>query len=811
MIKIFKRLSFILSLILLLFIGWEIIKVENEKKQVTLEYSEDIEGRETLIIGDDINYPPYSYLDENGQPQGFNLELAKEVANVMGYNVKFKLDSWNNVRNDLERGNIDFVSGMFRSQEREDIYGFTTRHSIATGEIFTRQEDKVEKITDLTGKKVVVQEGDIIYEYLKEQNLEIDFVKVPTVYEALNLVSQGKYDQAAVLRIPGHYIIKKEGIYNLIAQSINIELKDYCMAVSKENEKLLLTLNSGLYILKSTGKYQEIYNKWFGIYEKKTTLEVLKDNLLFIFIVLLIFITLVVWNGTLQKMVSIKTMELQKSNKELTRSKERLRESNQELEASMEQLCAVEEELRRQYDQLLENEEKLRKSEEHNKAIINALPDTIYVVSNEGRILDCQVSDENNLDMPQKFFIGAELEDIFTVNVAIEVKDRIKKTLDNNTLETLRYESKDSYYEMRIIKSKPNEVIAINRNITKEKKAQLINEYLSYHDQLTGLYNRRHFEEELLRLDMEENLPFTVVMADVNGLKLINDSFGHSLGDKLLQKAGEILVNGSRKGEIICRIGGDEFVILLPRTSEEEAENIIKNINNMCDNEKVDTINLSISFGVMSKLSIDEDIYEVLKKAEDKMYKKKLFEGPSMRGRTIGAIINTLHEKNNREEEHSRRVSHYCTKFAKVLGFSETDTQEMKTVGLLHDIGKIAIDEYLLNKAGKLTDEEMKEVQKHAEIGYRILSSVNDMSEMAEYVLSHHERWDGKGYPKGISKEEIPVQARIIAIADAYDAMTSERSYRKAMPKEKAIYEIKKNSGTQFDPSLTEIFLNKVI
>ena len=193
------------------------------------------------------------------------------------------------------------------------------------------------------------------------------------------------------------------------------------------------------------------------------------------------------------------------------------------------------------------------------------------------------------------------------------------------------------------------------------------------------------------------------------------------------------------------------------------------------------------------------------------MYKKKLFESPSMRGKTINAIISTLHEKNKREEQHSHRVSALCKSMGKAIGLPEGEIEELKTVGLLHDIGKIAIEENILNKPGKLTDDEWEEIKRHPEIGYRILSTVNDMSEMAEYVLAHHERWDGRGYPKGLKGEEIPFQSRIIAIADAYDAMTSERSYRSALSEEIAIEELQKNAGIQFDPELIRIFIEKVL
>lgn len=343
-----------------------------------------------------------------------------------------------------------------------------------------------------------------------------------------------------------------------------------------------------------------------------------------------------------------------------------------------------------------------------------------------------------------------------------------------------------------------------------QKKQQEIR-YLSYHDQLTGLNNRRFLEEKLRQIDLEQDLPITITMADVNGLKLVNDSFGQAYGDQLIRKVAQVILKGCRPDDIVARIGGDEFIILMLKTNELEARRVIKGIKEQVLQEKIGAFQLSVSFGYETMASKETNVHEILKKAEDYMYKNKLSERPSARSKTIDTIIKTLHEKNKREEQHSHRVSELCKRTAIELECSNDEIEELKTVGLLHDIGKIVISENVLNKPDKLQEDEWEEIKRHPEIGYRLLSTIKEMSEMAEYILAHHERWDGKGYPKSLKGEEIPLQARIISIADSYDAMISERSYRKALPEEVAIAELERNAGTQFDPKIVRVFIEKVL
>lgn len=368
-------------------------------------------------------------------------------------------------------------------------------------------------------------------------------------------------------------------------------------------------------------------------------------------------------------------------------------------------------------------------------------------------------------------------------------------------------------------------VINVARDISERKKAEELLKssekryrdlaedikYLSYHDQLTGLYNRRFYEEELKRLDTERNLPLTLIMADVNGLKLTNDAFGHLAGDKLIKEIAEIFKKNFRQDEIIARIGGDEFIILLPKIDTKEAQEIMSRVNESFRNKQLDNMILSVSFGLATKYEVNKEITEIYIEAEDQMYRTKLIESNNMKNKTIELITRTFNEKNEVEKHHAERVSELCKNTATILGLSKDEVEKFKTAGLLHDIGKAGIDEKILSKQGKLDVNEWLQIKRNPEIGYQLLKSSTEFSHISEFILAHHERWDGKGYPKGLKGEEIPFESRVIAIADAYDAMTNARIYRSPLTSKAAIEELQKNAGTQFDAELVNIFVNKVI
>lgn len=453
------------------------------------------------------------------------------------------------------------------------------------------------------------------------------------------------------------------------------------------------------------------------------------------------------------------------------------------------------------------------------KSILRSITEGVIATNLDGEIISINETTEKMIDI--------EKDELNTINIFdfLDINDDIKNNIFNTIIEGGSIKETSS-----VLKSRIGTKVPIIYNISpakdsigniygmvisfKDATEKIIKEqeldYATYHDSLTGAYNRNFFNKKIKEIDNEKNLPLSIIMGDVNGLKLTNDAFGHLMGDKLLKSAADIMKKVCRNQEVLVRWGGDEFIILLPETKYEDVARISERIKEECLKENIGIINISISLGYDTKKTKDEDIMKIITNAEEMMYKIKMLESKSMKNRTLKIIINTLHEKSARDQVHSTKVSEICKLIGKAIGMSQEKISELEILGEIHDIGKVAVPINILNKIRELTDEEWEEVKKHPHVGYHIVTSSSDIAFLGECVLAHHEKYDGTGYPKNLRGKEIPLMARILTIADAYEAMVNYRPYKKILTKEQAIEELKKNSGTQFDPELVHIFIDKI-
>lgn len=382
-------------------------------------------------------------------------------------------------------------------------------------------------------------------------------------------------------------------------------------------------------------------------------------------------------------------------------------------------------------------------------------------------------------------------------------------------LRTRSSENIPVYFNCDSVRNEEGEIIAIFgifNDITERKQTEEQLKYLSLHDSLTGLYNRPFFEDGMRRAEDGRFDPVSIIVCDLDGLKFVNDTLGHATGDTVLAASAKVISSAFRESDIVARIGGDEFAILLSQSDERIAEKACDRIRQTIDryNAAGPEIPLSISIGFAVKRDASESMSNLFKEADDSMYRDKLHRGQSARSAIVQTLLKALEARDLITEGHAVRLQDYVTVLAEAVGMPGRDIAELCLLAKFHDIGKVGVSDKVLFKPGPLNLDEVAEMRRHSEIGYRIAKSAPDLAPVADWILKHHEWWNGKGYPLGLKGEEIPLECRILAIADAYDAMTSDRPYRKAMTHDSAVGELKRFAGVQFDPDLVFHFLEQL-
>lgn len=466
--------------------------------------------------------------------------------------------------------------------------------------------------------------------------------------------------------------------------------------------------------------------------------------------------------------------------------------------------------------------ERIRAEEEKEKILsryisyIESAPYGIFVIDSNGKFFEVNSFASLQTGYSKEQLVQMSISDMTaeeSLEDAMSYFQKLRTTgYINADLKYIHKSGEIRWWTINAVKLSEDRYLSFQLDITEKKDAESKLHYLINHDYLTGVYNRRYFEEELERIDNKEQLPITIMIGDINGVKLANDAFGHSEGDRLIIDSAKIISSCLRKNDTLARIGGDEFGIIMPKTDSATAMGVLQKIQAelaMFDaSASKGKLTPSIPLGFACKERADEDMHLIIRTAEEYMYQRKLLEHNSSHSTIISSIKATMNENSHETAEHAERLVALTRVIADMLDLPEVEKDRLELLSTLHDIGKVGISENILRKPGKLSKDEWVEMKRHPEIGYRIAIATPELIPIAESILCHHEYWDGNGYPQGLKGENIPLLSRILSVADAYDAMTQDRPYRKAMAHEEAIIEIKRCAGTQFDPYIAQILLN---
>ncbi|WP_236860348.1 diguanylate cyclase domain-containing protein [Candidatus Formimonas warabiya] len=472
-------------------------------------------------------------------------------------------------------------------------------------------------------------------------------------------------------------------------------------------------------------------------------------------------------------------------------------------------------------------EEVLKDSEKRFREIFSQSPIGIAIYNGDGQLMDANkacldyfglpgvdaVKGKellNNFHIPKQ--LRSQLLDGETIKFVTDISfDRLRKKYTFPTTKLGR-----CYFDFLItpLKTERNTCYGFLmqvQDITAQKLAEEQLKYLSLHDSLTGSFNRAYFDQEMKRIEESRLDSVGIIMFDIDGLKLVNDTLGHNAGDALLVAGANVIKRCFRAGDIIARIGGDEFGVILPNSDQAAAETGCQRVQDAvsCHNANNPELPLSISMGYAVSSDV-KNTANLLKQADDNLYREKLYRRQNAHNAVIQTLMEALKTKDFFTQGHAERLALLAEKFAQFLDLGQTTRNHLHLLAQFHDIGKVGICDSLLFKTEALTPEEETEIQRHCEIGHRIALSAPGLASVADLILKHHEWWNGEGYPLGLKGVAIPFECRVFSILDAFDCMISDRSYRKAMPVQDAIKALILGSGTQFDPFLANSFVEFV-
>ena len=733
-------------------------------------------ARDAISVVMDDNYPPYVFRDEEGTLKGILIDQWDLWSRKTGIEAAVTAMSWPDAVNAMKNGGYDVIDTVFHNEERDEWLDFSAPYASIDVAVF--HDKNIGGITDmrsLRGFSVAVKAEDNSIQMLRQNGIS-DIAEYPSYEAIIDAAKEGETRLFIMDEPPAIYLLHKKQIADQFNKSVAVSTGEFHRAVKSGDAAMLSLISEGFGLI-SQAEYRAIDETWFG---RANGWQYSAESLRYLVIGLAaagaVILFIVVWNHRLRRAVQRKTSELHQE-KELI------------------------------------------------NVTIHSIRDGVIATDTQGRITLINPAaqsltgwGEDALGLPASEVL--RLVDEATGEAVISPIDLVLKTGETATLSArtaaLNRQGDmipvaDSASPIRDEKGQLLGAALVLRDFREEKEYRSRLEYIMSHDSMTGLYNRWYTEEALNRYEREPEDTCALIMGDLNGLKLVNDAFGHLAGDRMIQKVAGAMRESCGPDDIVGRWGGDEFLMILPKKDAKEAEAVIERVTAACKEQSEDISPLSIAMGFAVKNGPEDDIHAVLREAEQLTYRRKLMDEKSFRNSVINALLSTLSAKSEETQEHVKRLQDYCRQVGETLNISPKELEEITLLSMMHDIGKVGIKDSILQKPGPLTDDEWLEMRTHPEIGYRIALGNMDLAPIAEYILAHHERWDGAGYPRGLSREEIPMLSRILSVVDAFDAMTNTRVYRQAVSKPEAAEEIMKNAGTQFDPKVARVFIQDVL
>lgn len=561
---------------------------DNDKQTYQSKYNK------IRVLIDD-NYPPYIFRDSEGKLQGILMDQWSLWEKKTGIKVEIHAMEWNAALSEMKNGEYDVIDTIFINDERRKIFDFTKPYAKIEVPIYYHSNiSGITGVSSLGGFSVAAKKGDNCIDILKASG--INRIEEFDSYEAIIKAAKDKKIVVFVMdKPPALYLMYKNKIYNDFNEGASLYSGEFHRAVKKGDIELLNTVEKGFTMI-SSSEYKTIEYRWIG--KSNNYQHSLLYAIYFATAILIVIAFLIIWNRTLKKKVNASTAQLTGAL------------------------------------------QKLKVSENRNRAIIRAIPDLVFVLNNEGRFLDfLSNSQSQGLYIQPEDFLGKYFYNLFPREISELFGSAIEKLIDTEDMQVIEYplmiKGEVYFFEARIAMCGTNMILAMVRDITGHKEAEKRIYELNVYDGLTNLYNRNYFESEIKRYEEHQKINIGLVICDLDGLKKVNDTLGHAEGDNYIRTAAEILRTSFRKQDMVARIGGDEFAIIMENVNEEDISNM-KNkvedtINKLNDEQRPIPISISIGYSILKDKN--KTLIDVFKEADNHMYQEKASHHQSRRSK----------------------------------------------------------------------------------------------------------------------------------------------------------------------------------